>query len=246
MKEQIGFGGSVRARRGRRPREGSGRVRVGGVFELQALAPLRVARPGRLLDEASRVGLPRWHADALAFHVRQRGVLAVSHADLLGAAGVRVDDLVSGGGELLWERRAHNIVTNAGLDEILDKFWKGSGYTAAHYLGLTDGTPTVAAGDTMSSHAGWSEVTGYSESTRQALTLGSVSSQSISNSGSKAVITASGTITVGGAFSTTSSTKGGTTGVLVSVAAFSGGDESLSASETLTITYTFSAADDGV
>ena len=85
-------------------------------------------------------------------------------------------------GKSKWVEEMDNIIPNVGLDEILDKVWKGSGYTAAHYVGLTDGTPTVAAGDTMSSHAGWSEVVAYSESVRQTLTLGTVSSQSVDNS----------------------------------------------------------------
>ncbi|GAG46997.1 unnamed protein product, partial [marine sediment metagenome] len=36
--------------------------------------------------------------------------------------------------------------------------------------GLTDGTPTPAAGDTMASHGGWTEVVAYDEGVRQTLT----------------------------------------------------------------------------
>ena len=74
-------------------------------------------------------------------------------------------------GNLKWSEDFTNLVTNVGLDDILDKYLKGSAYTAAFYVGLTDGTPTVAAGDTMASHAGWVEVTAYSEANRPALTL---------------------------------------------------------------------------
>lgn len=144
-------------------------------------------------------------------------------------------------GNLKWEDEVHNLVTNVGLDEILDKFWKGSSYTAAHYVGLQDGTPTNAAGDTMSSHAGWAEVTGYSEATREVLTLGTVSSQSVDNSASKASFSINATVTVGGAFVTTNSTKSGTTGILVGEAALSS-DRSLTSGDTLNVTVTLTAA----
>lgn len=146
-------------------------------------------------------------------------------------------------GNLKWVEEVENLVTNAGLDDLLDKYLKGSSYSAAFYVGLTDGTPTAAAGDTMSSHAGWTEVTAYDEATREALTLGSVSSQSVDNSASKASFTIStNSTTVGGAFVCTNSTKSGTSGTLYSVAAFSAGDKSLDDGDTLNVTVTCTAA----
>ena len=145
-------------------------------------------------------------------------------------------------GDLKWKEECHNIVANVGLDDILDKYYKGSTYTAAHYVGLTDGTPTVAAGDTMASHAGWTEITAYSEGTREVLTMGTVSGQSVDNSASKASFSINGTATVGGAFVTTDNTKGGTSGTLVGVAAFSGGDRAVSSGDTLNVTVTATAA----
>lgn len=146
-------------------------------------------------------------------------------------------------GNFKWEATKDNIVTNVGLDDILDKYLKGSAYTAAFYVGLTDGTPTVAAGDTMASHAGWVEVTAYSESVRQTLTLGTVASQSVSNTASKAAFSINAdTTTVGGAFLCTVSTKGGTTGVLYSVVAFTAADKSLDSGDTLNVTVTCTSA----
>lgn len=52
-------------------------------------------------------------------------------------------------GNVKWRDSFENIVVNTGLDDVLDKYWKGSAYSALHYVGLTDGTPTVAAADTM-------------------------------------------------------------------------------------------------
>lgn len=149
-------------------------------------------------------------------------------------------------GNLKWEDTNHNTVVNEGLDDVLDKYLKGSAYTAAFYVGLTDGTPTVAATDTMSSHAGWAEVTAYDEAVRQTLTLGTVSSQSVSNTASKATFTIStvspDSTTVGGAFVTTNSTKGGSTGTLYGAAALSAGDKTLSGGDTLQVTVILTAA----
>lgn len=145
-------------------------------------------------------------------------------------------------GNVKWTDEFDNLVTNVGLNDNLDKYLKGSTYTAAFYVGLTDGTPTTAAADTMASHAGWAEVTAYSESVRQTLTLGTVASQSVDNSASKASFSINGTATVGGAFIVTDNTKSGTTGVLYGVGAFTGGDKSVSNGDTLNVTVTCTAA----
>lgn len=146
-------------------------------------------------------------------------------------------------GNLKWYEYNHNLVVNAGLNDLLDKYFKGSTYTAAFYVGLTDGTPTVAAGDTMASHAGWTEVTAYDEANRQALTLGSVSGQAVNNGASKATFTIdTNSTTIGGAFVVTNNTKSGTTGTLYGAAAFSGGDKTLDDGDTLAAQINLSAA----
>lgn len=144
-------------------------------------------------------------------------------------------------GNLKWSEDFSNLVTTAGLTDIIDKYFLGSGYTAAHYVGLTDDTPTVNAADTMASHAGWTEITDYDEATREVLTLGSVSAGSANNSASKASFTINASVTVGGAFVTTVSTKGGTTGVLYGVGAFTGGNRSLVDDDVLNVTVTVTA-----
>lgn len=143
-------------------------------------------------------------------------------------------------GNIKWMDDFVNLVVDAGLNDSLDKHLKGSAYTAAWYVGLTDGTPTPAAGDTMDGgHAGWTEVTAYDEAARQTLTLGAVSSGSVNNGGSPAVFTISTNNTViGGAFIVSVSTKGGATGVLYGVGALSAGDKTLDDGDTLTVTAT--------
>jgi len=177
-------------------------------------------------------------------HIWEGGYLQNSHALVLSGK-VRIDtfEAFSPEGELLYTETVDNIVVNVGLDDALDKYLKGSAYTAAHYVGLTSGTPTVNAANTMSSHAGWTEVVAYTESTREVLTLGTVASQTVNNSASKAsfAINADAT-TIGGAFICTNSTKSGTSGTLYSVAALTGGNLVLSNGSTLNITVTCTAA----
>lgn len=146
-------------------------------------------------------------------------------------------------GNLKWVEEFDNIVVNVGLDDNLDKYFKGSAYTAAFFVGLTDGTPTPAAADTMSSHAGWAEVVAYTEGTRPSLVLGTVSGQSVDNSASKASYSINAdTTTIGGAFLCTDSAKSGTSGILYGIGAFTGGDKGLDSGDTLNVTVTLSAA----
>ena len=143
-------------------------------------------------------------------------------------------------GRLKWVEEVKNIVVNTGLDDILNKYYKGSAYTAAFYVGLKS-AGSFAAADTMSSHAGWTENTNYSEAARQSLTLGAVSGQSVNNSASRATYTINATTTIAGAFVTTNSTKGGTTGTLVGGADFAAA-RTLSNGDTLYVTITLTAA----
>ena len=145
-------------------------------------------------------------------------------------------------GNLKWIDEFDNLVVTAGLNDSLDKHFKGSTYTAAWYVGLTDGTPTFDPADTMSSHTGWVEVTAYDEAVRQTLTLGSVSAGSVNNIGNEAIFTiSSDSTTTGGAFVVSNSTKGGSTGVLYGGGAFSKGDKTLDDGDTLSVTVTLTA-----
>lgn len=146
-------------------------------------------------------------------------------------------------GRLKWREEVPNIVVNAGLNDVLDKYFKGSAYTAAFYVGLVDnsGFSAYAAGDTMGSHSGWTEFTSYSGTDRPTLTLGTVSGQSVNNSSNKAAFTISSSGTVRGAFITTGATKGGTSGTLFGAASFTA-TRSVDNGDTLNVTATLTAA----
>jgi hypothetical protein len=149
-------------------------------------------------------------------------------------------------GNLKWREDNHNLVVNEGLQDMNTKYFSGSSYTAAWYLGLYGAASSnnPAAGDTMASHAGWTEVTAYSNATRPAAVFGTATTADpsvINNSGSIAVFNINGTTTVGGAFLTSNNTKGGSTGTLFSASDFqSPGDRSVVNGDTLNVTYEFS------
>ncbi|MBI5035558.1 MAG: hypothetical protein HZB51_34130 [Chloroflexi bacterium] len=146
-------------------------------------------------------------------------------------------------GKLKWRDEFDNLVMTGGKNDVLDKYFKGSAYTAAWYVGLTGATPTFAAGDTMASHAGWTENSAdYSQATRPALTLGTPSAGSVDNSASKAVFSITGTASIGGAFIVTVSTKGGSTGTLYGGAAFAEGNRSVVNGDTLNVTVTLTVS----
>jgi hypothetical protein len=151
-------------------------------------------------------------------------------------------------GNLKWQADSKNLVVNAGLAYMAGTALTSVTQITSWYLGLygAGASNTPAAGDTMSSHAGWTEVVAYSNATRVAATFATATTANPSvatNSASPAVFNINGTTTVGGAFLTSGSAKSGTTGTLFSAADFgSPGDRSVVNSDTLSVTYTFSLA----
>lgn len=161
-------------------------------------------------------------------------------------------------GALAWREDVCNLVVNQGLDDILDKYFKGSTYTAGWFVGLIDNTnfgdsppAEILATDTAAKivQVGsanppttneWEEFDDYTGD-RQALTLGSVSGQSVSNTASKAEfpITAGGTIN--GAFLVTTDTKNGTSGILYGAASFAS-PRVVEENDTLNVTVTLTSA----
>jgi hypothetical protein len=152
-------------------------------------------------------------------------------------------------GNLKWEDSAKNIVVNTGLQDMNTKYFKGSSYTAAWYIGLVTGPAsgnTYAAADTLASHAGWTEDTNYSGGNRATATFGTATTADpsvIDNSGSVAVFSITGTTTVAGAFLTTIQDNTDNVGLLFSVSNFTGGDRAVINGDTLNVTYEFSLAD---
>ena len=151
-------------------------------------------------------------------------------------------------GNLKWTAESKNLVVNVGLQYMAGSALTSVTQITTWYLGLygAGASNTPAAGDTMASHAGWTEVTAYSNANRVTATFVTATTADpsvVTNTASPAVFNINGTATVGGAFLTSNNTKGGTTGTLFSAADFgSPGDRSVVNSDTLSVTYTFSLA----
>lgn len=155
-------------------------------------------------------------------------------------------------GKLKWEDENHNLVVNQGL-QYMCSVALTAGATAqpqltTWYIGLygAGASNTPAAGDTMASHAGWTEAVPYSNATRPACTFVAATTANPSvatNSASPASFSINATATVGGAFLVSDNTKSGSTGTLFSAADFSApGDRSVASGDTLNVTYTLSLA----
>ena len=152
------------------------------------------------------------------------------------------------GTKLRWRESAHNIVTNVGLTylEGVAKLTTTQIALSSWFMGITATAPTVAAADTMASHGGWTENQTYSQATRPAWSGVAGAAGQSTNSASPAVFSANGTSTSGGPFLVSNSTKGGTTGTLFSVVAWTGGDRGLLNGDTLNGSYAQGVLDDGI
>lgn len=151
-------------------------------------------------------------------------------------------------GKLKWEVESKNLVVNVGLQYMAGVALTSTAQITTWYIGLygAGASNTPAAGDTASSHAGWTEVTAYSNGTRPSATFVAATNANpsvVTNSASPAAFNINGTATVGGAFLISNSTKGGTTGTLFSASDFtSPGDRSVVSGDTLNVSYTMSLA----
>lgn len=159
------------------------------------------------------------------------------------AGGVFTTVCYDKNGHEKWVEINPNLVVNVGLQAMNTQFFTGSAYTAAWYIGLVNGTSastTFSGGDTLASHAGWTENTDYS-GTRKAATFGAATladPSNINNASSTASFTITGNATIAGAF--LANVTSGTSGLLFSVSDFqSPGDRTVVSGDVLVVTYSF-------
>ena len=174
-------------------------------------------------------------------------IISPQSTEGLKATGKFLIECYDKDGKLKWMDESKNLVVNVGLQYMAGTALDGSTTRiTTWYLGLygAAASNTPAAGDTMSSHAGWTEVTDYTEANRPTATFVAATTANpsvVTNSASKAQFTMNNTVTVGGAFLTSNSTKGGTSGTLFSAKDFSSpGDRSVVSGDVVLVTYTFS------
>lgn len=167
------------------------------------------------------------------------GILMPTHQ--LAVGGKYVGTIIRDG-EIIDEFEDTNLVVNEGLNALLDIMFHGSTQVSTWYLGIFEanytpvGTVTAA---TIASAA--TESTAYTSATRPAYDEAAASSQSTTNSASRASFIFNATKTIYGAFLISNSTKSGTSGTLFSAAQFSSSKSVVSGDELL-LTYTFTAS----
>lgn len=164
-------------------------------------------------------------------------------ADGASGGGVFTVTCYSNDGSEKWVTIAPNLVVNTGLQDMNTKYFKGSTYTAAWYLGLigdTSANTTFSGGDTLATHAGWTENSDYS-GTRPQVTFGNATladPSNINNASSLATFTMNANATISGAF--LCNVASGTSGLLFSAADFqSPGDRTVVSGDVLNVTYSF-------
>jgi len=174
-------------------------------------------------------------------------VAGTKNTEVAKATGRFLMECYDKDGILKWSAEESNLVVNVGLQYMAGTALTSTAQITTWYIGLygAGASNTPAAGDTMSSHIGWTEVTPYSGA-RPTATFAAATNANpsvVTNSASPASFAINATQTVGGAFLVSNSTAGGSTGTLFSAADFqSPGDRNVVSGDTLNVTYTFSLA----
>jgi hypothetical protein len=180
----------------------------------------------------------------------------VAGNETVGVEGVYTVVCRDAEGNVKWEDQFPNLVNAVGKQLMLDTLLSGSAYTTVGpFLGLISGaSPTFAAADTMTSHAGWTEFTNYTvggsavrgtASFASATSTGTTPTNVTSKTATAIVYTITGGGgTVGGCFLVTGtgavSTQGSTAGTLYSAGAFATA-KITTAGDTVSVTYSTTA-----
>jgi hypothetical protein len=145
-------------------------------------------------------------------------------------------------GNLKWEEDNPNLVMNYGLQYMVGNSLTNSATKiTSWYIGLTSGTGTYVATDTIASHT-WTEFTNYTGNRKlYTFTAATAASPSVATSASPVSFVMGGSGTILGAFLCDSAT-GVTypTTTLFSASNFTGGSRTVVLNDTLNVTYTFS------
>ena len=137
--------------------------------------------------------------------------------------------------------RGNNGIVNVGKNKLLDVMFGAVAQITAWFVGLIQdgGFSILADSDTMASHGGWTEFTGYDEATRVAWDEDAAANEQITNT-TKAEFTINTPDTLKGLFITSDSAKSGVAGTLWATALWDDGDLVVVALDTIKITYTLS------
>ena len=151
-------------------------------------------------------------------------------------------------GNLKWEDSIENLVVTVGKNDLLDKYFAGSAYTAAWYMGLVDNASfsAYAAGDTLASHTGWLEYLNYtisgSPTNRATAAWNAASAGSKASTATTFTISGAGGTVLGAILCTTqarNTSSNGGAGILYSAGSFAT-SRAVIAGDSLLVTYTAS------
>lgn len=149
-------------------------------------------------------------------------------------------------GNLKWKTSTENIVTNEGLNHMLDVLAHGTTQISPWYVLVFETDTTPAAGTTYAVPV-FTESEAYDEATRPEYVEAAAASQSITNSANKATFTFNATKTIYGAALVGGGTDGNTKGdvagggTMLAAGAFTAGKAVVSG-EILYITYTLTGS----
>ena len=172
-------------------------------------------------------------------------VRGATHSEVTSITGYYEVECRDAAGNLKWKDDIHNLVTTAGKNRTMD-IMLGNTAAGAVFMGLK-GTGTAAVGDTQASHSGWLEVGGANAPTftgnRQTPSFNAASGGSKSTS-TPVVFVMTGNGTIAGCFINIggSATKDDTSGTLFSAGDFTAGSKTVTSGDTLSVTYTATAA----
>jgi hypothetical protein len=146
------------------------------------------------------------------------------------------------GHDIVDEFEFPNLVTNEGLNALLDVFFHGATQITTWYLGVFEGNYTPLATDTGATiTANSTESTAYASSTRPEFVEAAASAQVTTNSANRASFVFNATKTIYGAFLHSNSAKSSTTGTCFSAARF-GASKAVVNLDELLLTYSFTAS----
>ncbi len=159
----------------------------------------------------------------------------------ISLAGLWVAEARDFGGRLLWREEILNGIPTAALTDLLSVYFTGGTHNTAWFAGIiaNSGFSTLAATDTSGSHAGWTELTSYSEATRPAWSPTVVGGVATNATAMEFTFTAQAILQ--GLFIISVATKAGSTGVLFSTASFAL-PRTMPAGSVLRLTYALRAA----
>ena len=126
-------------------------------------------------------------------------------------------------GEVLSSETIHNVMPDEGSNYFLSAALLGGSQSGTWYVGVFEGDYTPVASDTAATFPGaayGNECVAYTEATREQWFNDAIAGGLIINGTTRAEFTFNATKIIRGAFLTNLSTKGGTTGVLLSAARF--------------------------